>query len=266
MSKKLVFGRFTCVVLVSLLLAMLIVTPLALERTVGVAEGDWFKYGSYIVSFDTNHPNITFPPFGGGLTAEMNETEWILTEVQNVSHKTVHLRTIRHKHNGTETVETGYVEIEIGSGNRTLMAISANLGENDSIYSFVHASWKINKTEVRSYPDVARETNHLNVTRITNMTYIEGNCTINGTSTSTLNYYWDKPTGILVEFSYELIDHVEEYLTTLFTSYKIIDSSVWIVPEFPMQITFPLFMIMALLVTLVYRRKSIKSTSQKYNW
>jgi hypothetical protein len=57
--------------------------------------------------------------------------------------------------------------------------------------------------------------------------------TINGTGQAFTNYYWDRSTGILVEYSYKVIEQVGEYITTLSTSYRIIESNVWIVPEFP---------------------------------
>ena len=90
--------------------------------------------------------------------------------------------------------------------------ISANLEENGTLYTSVdYSTIKINETIARTYPDSARDTNHLN---ITTETEIDQN--------TSMNYYWDKSTGILVEMSQRVIYQTGGYLTSWSTSLRIL--------------------------------------------
>jgi hypothetical protein len=242
------------------LLSTVVATTSAQERIVGVAEGDWFKYGDFTVSWSSNDPwNPTFPPMGREYLEEMNETEWMLVAVQNISHTIVFFHTVKHFKDGSEVTEEGYVNIDSGLGNMPFTAISANLDENDTIYtSNPFSIWKINKKAVRTYPDGVRETNHLNMTQKTEIIRYVDNSTINGTSFIFINYYWDSSTGILVERSYEVIEQVGEYLITLSMSYRITESSVWTVPEFPAW-TPIIFTVVVLTISIaLYKRRLLK--------
>jgi hypothetical protein len=69
------------------------------------------------------------------------------------------------------------------------------------------------------------------------------------------NIYWDRPTGMCVEESYEMRNQTGEYLTTWSMSFRIADSNVWIIPEFPSFLILPLFMIATSLAVIVHKRK-----------
>jgi len=244
------------------LLSTVIVLGSAQERIVGVAEGDWFKYGDFNVSWSSNDPwNPTFPPAGREYLKEMNETEWMSVSVQNISWgKSVFLETVKHFKDGTERTENGSVNIETGTGIMNYRIISANLNVNDTIYtSSPFSTWKIDETIVRTYPDGERETNHLNMTQKTEIIRYMDNSTINGTSSIFINYYWDRSTGILVERSYEEIEQAEEYLINFSMSYKITESSVWTVPEFPTWTSMLLILTVLTVSIAIYKRKLLKT-------
>jgi len=241
------------------LLSTVIVLGSAQERIVGVAKGDWFKYGDFNVSWSSNDPlNPTFPPAGREDLAEMNETEWKLVSVQAVAPWYISFQTVKHFKDGTEKTEDGSLYINTGFGNMVFMAISANLEVNDSIYTSIFSNWKINETVTRTYPDGVRETNHLNMTQKTKIIRYMDNSTINGTSFSFINYYWDRSTGILVECSHEEIEQVGEYLITFSMSYKITESSVWTVPEFPTWTSMLLILTVLTVSIAIYKRKLLK--------
>jgi len=253
--------KFVLLTLVSVfLLSEVIVTSSAQERTVGVSVGDWFKYGDINVSWSSNDPNATFPPPGRPWLEEINETEWMLMSVQNILYTWISFQTIKHFKDGTEKTENGSINIDTGTGDMIYRAISANLNVNDTLYtSGLGSTMKINETVARTYPDGERETNHLNMTREWNITRYIDSWTINGTAYEFINYYWDRSTGILVEHSYEEIEEVGEYLTTLSMSYRITESNVWTVPEFPTWTSMLLILIVLTVAIAIYKRRLLKT-------
>ncbi len=92
-----------------------------------------------------------------------------------------------------------------------------------------------------------RDTNHLNITAAFSSEEFY--------QSMSLNYYWDKSTGILVELSEVVVTVAYDYVTTSSLLSRITDSNVWIVPEFPSFLILPLFMIATLLAVIIYRRK-----------
>ena len=225
-----------------MLAAMVVTLASAQPRTVGVAVGDWFKYGDITGSWSSNDPDAVFP------LLELNETEWMLLSVEDVSGTNITFQSIIHFTNGTEKTEGGYVDIDAGDGNMTLSAISANLNANDTIYSSPgYSTQKINETIVRTYPDGVRDTNCWNMTGEYNVTgfyqYISQ------------SWYWDRASGIFVEMAQEYASQTENYTTTWSILLKITESNVWVIPEFPSFLIPPLFMTATLLLVIVYKRK-----------
>jgi len=227
MKQKLVLLNFISVFLLS---AMVVSAAAAQQRTVGVTEGSWFKY-EVEVNWNSTDPDVLFPPMDDEEWEITKATEWVKMTVTGVSGTNVSLQYLCHFKNGTEENGEDYVDVETGDGaNATLTIISANLGVNDTLYtSGDYSTWAINETITRTYPDGVRNINHLNFT-------YEYSWAINETEYyfyQSLNLYWDKETGILVEESFELYDQAGEYLTIWTTASKLADSSVWVIPEFP---------------------------------
>ena len=189
MNKKTVLSTL---VFVFLLFAMIVTAP-AQTRTVGVLEGDWFKYGDISFDWNSNDPNATISD------PDWNETEWMMILIIDVSGTNITGQKTVHYKNGIEEISGGFVDIDTGDGeNATTMIISANLGVNDALYtSGDFSNWKINETVVRAYPGGVRDTNHLNMTfELSYMDFYQY---------MSMNYYWDKSTGIIVEMSVEEI-------------------------------------------------------------
>jgi len=111
---------------------------------------------------------------------------------------------------------------------------------------------------VRTYPDSVRETNHLNMTK-------EYSFTVNETEYyfyQTVNFYWDRSTGILVEFSFEGINQIGEYLTTWSFLLRITESDVWVVPEFSTLTSILLVFIVITTAISIYKRRILKALNQ----
>jgi len=207
------------------------------DRTVGVSTGDWFKYEDITVTWSSNDPDASKVWYGMDL--EMyNQTEWVKIEITGVSGTNVTMQGIQHFKNGTEEISDGWVDIDTGDSiNASTTVIGANLNEGDPIYTAGdYYNWFINETIIRDYPgpDTPRGTNHINMTYTYQGTIPPD---INVDYFYSINFYWDTATGVLVEDSFEMINQTGEYLTTWSIFFKISESNVWIVPEFPNLIT-----------------------------
>jgi len=226
MKHKVVLLNFV----LAFLLSTMVVTAAAQERTVGVAEGDWFNYG-VDGSWNSTDPNVFSPPSAYGDWETINETEWVKMTITGVSGTNVSVHYLTHYKNGTEEIGDGYIDVDTGDeANATLTIIAANLGVNDNLYtSGDYSTWAINETITRTYPDGVRNTNHINMTYELSWTVNETECYFS----QSVNLYWDKETGVLVEDSFELYNQTGEYLTTWSVGSRITDSSVWTIPEFP---------------------------------
>ena len=225
-------------------------------RTVGVDSGDWFKFGDMTVTWSSNDPNASKVWYGMDL--EMyNQTEWVMVEIIQVSGMNVTIQSVQHFKNGTEETSGGWIDVDTGDGvNATSMLISANLNENDAMYtSGDYSTWFINETITRTYPDGVRETNHINMTYAYNYTippYIEVDYFYS------MNFYWDKATGIMVKDSFEIRNQTGAYLTTWSMTFKITESNVWVIPEFPTWLTWLVAVGTATLVVTLGKRKLLK--------
>ena len=245
---------FLLVFMTSLLVvASVVASP---TRTVGVDVGDWFTYEDVSVTWSSNDPSASKVWYGMDL--EMyNQTEWVSVEITGVSGTNVTVQSIQHFKNGTEEISGGWVDVDTGDGvNATTMLISADLNENDAMYTAGdYSTWFINETIMREYPgpDSSRATNHINMTYAYNYTippyiYVD--------YFYSMNFYWDKATGILVENSFEIMNQTGEYLTSWSLSFKITGSNVWVVPEFSNLVVW-LAVIGTATVVLVFGRRRL---------
>ena len=241
-----------------LVVASVIANP---ERTVGVNVGDWFKYGDITVTWSSNDPNASKDPYGMG--SEMyNQTEWVSTEITGVSGTNVTIQSIQHFKNGTEEISAGWIDVDTGDGvNATTMIIGTNLNQGEPLYTAgYYSTWFINETITREYPgpDSSRETNHINITYAYNHTIPPDT---NVDYFYSMNFYWDKSTGIMVEDSFQVINQTGEYLTAWSMTFKITESSVWVVPEFPNLVVWLAVIGIATAVLIFGKRRLSKNKS-----
>jgi hypothetical protein len=75
----------------------------------------------------------------------------------------------------------------------------------------------------------------------------------NTNSVEYVDYYFDKQTGMLVELRDTTT--YSNPIKTITKFWKIKDSNVWVVPEFPSVLILPLFMIATLLAVIAYKKK-----------
>lgn len=225
-------------------------------RTVGVNTGDWAKSADFDVTWSSNDPNASKVWYGMDL--EMyNQTEWMRVEITQVSGTNVTMQSVLHFTNGSDDTSSGWIDVDTGDTvNATTMIISADLNENDAIYtSGDYSDWLINETITRTYPDGVRETNHINITHAFNYTMPPD---IEVDYFYSMNFYWDRPTGILVEESFEVINQTGEYLTAWSMAFKLTESNVWVIPEFSTWLTWLAAIGTATIVLTLGKRKLLR--------
>ena len=252
------------ILLISFLAGLVLMASVTANgRTVGVSVGDWFKYGDISVTWSSNDPNASKVWYGMDL--EMyNETEWMMVEITQVVGTNVTTQMTQHFKNGSEETGSGWIDVDTGDGvNATFMLISAGLNENDAIYtSGDYSNWFINETITREYPgpDSTRETHHINITYAYNYTMPPD---IEVDFFYSMNFYWDKPTGVFVEDSWEVINQTGDYLTTWSMDLKISESNVWVVPEFPTWSAYLAVIGITTLIVILGKRKLLRLSRNK---
>lgn len=258
-------SKLALLLTVSFLLYVTVLTLVnAQERTVGVMIGDSFKYGYFTANYGSNDPYYethTLPIGALKVMQDYNETEWKLISVRNITSygDLISLQEVQHFKNGTEITFDESVDLYYGtvSGPVTYSVIAANLTVGDEIYESTHyMGQRITQTLNRTYGDVVRQTNFMNFTRLhSNIIRIMDSYNVTGTYDAIINSYWDRASGILVEFSINNIEQVENYTTAWSWSYRLMESNVWTVPEYS---TLPLILLISvtLAITMItYKRE-----------
>ena len=236
---------------VFLLITMVVTSVAAQPRIVGVSVGNWFKYGDITGSWSTNDPSATIPPFA------FNETEWMKMSVQSIVDTNVTGQMTIHYKNGTEESDEGWVDIDTGEGEEGVFwLIAENLDAGHTIYTSAnYSTWTINETIPRTYPGDARDTNHLNIT----VEYQMGNG-IEYYLYMSMNYYWDRSSGVLVEWAQEYVSQIGETLTSWSWAIRLAESDVWVIPEFPTWISILLVFVILTITIPIYKRKLLKTS------
>ncbi len=229
------------------LLLLAIVESAFAVRTPGVSVNDWAFYDDIRVYWNSSYP--VAPPSN---LLKYNETEWMNFTVQNIVGTNVTLESTVQFKNGTQKNSIEWINIQTGEGTMNMSLVGANLNVSDPIYeSPDYLTWTINETVDRFYPDGMRQTNHLNIT------VEEVDEKMGYYFYESLNFYWDKSTGILVEMNHTMHTYVlnDGLFTKWSLFFQITESNLWVVPEFP---TLPLLLTMFVAVsfaTAVVKRK-----------
>jgi len=173
----------------------------------GVSKGEVFDY-SYSLIWASTNPSAT-PPSD---LVEYNNTQQIQFKITGVSGSTLNVDFIRHFKNGSQTIQSGTINLE--NGQTTVpygfLIIGSNLAKNQQVYpNGGHVV--ITDTVTRSYSTGQRETN-----------LISG-----GDATSKTSTYYDKVKGIAVEYSYEIDSFSNSYSVVSTERMVNTNSDVW---------------------------------------
>jgi hypothetical protein len=226
----------------SLFFSLLMVIQLgyAQVRTVGVSEGDWFKYG-FTLDWDYEL-NATAEDF---IFADFLQGDWVTLTIQDVTATNVTGQFMIHFENGTEKLLTGSVDLVTGEGDLRNWLISADLTANDSLYA-TEINEKINETITQEYQWGFTETNHL--------VYSYSFTSEEDYSILCLDLYWDREMGILTEMSFEAEVLQNGTLMDGSASWMLTEYNLELVSEFTQQ-TFILLIVGVTLMISMFKIK-----------
>jgi hypothetical protein len=201
--------------MLALLLALTVFPIVLAQDTVGVKAGDWVKY------------DVKYQGTGNQAWVGRFRPSWIKAvevRVLNVTNGIVSFREIHYGPDGKVNYERTQTS---QSGIRYI--IPANLEPGDkidtipmevSINQWEYVDLTLNDTVPRSYGGVTREANRLMYSRL------EYDGLVGLWANWTLEQCWDKPTGFLLEMTYQMrfIDD-PEYWSAL--KMEIVDTNMW---------------------------------------
>ncbi|MCX8150725.1 MAG: hypothetical protein N3D85_04405 [Candidatus Bathyarchaeota archaeon] len=210
--------------------------------SVGVSPGDEFRYDLTFYWYSTNPADLV-PAY----LIEQNQTDYFQLTVQTTTSTTVVFNTSWRLLNGTIYNSTEIAEVSSGVTG-CVYVYAANLSAGGLLFpSSTTLPWRINSTEFRVYAGSFREINHISV----NSTNIEG------VVYSHMDLYFDKLTGIVVE--YTLTEVRSSAPNQKIVQHLILkDSNVWVIPEFPSILALPIVMAVTGATFLILKRKKLK--------
>jgi hypothetical protein len=207
---------------------------------VGVSKGETFTY-SYNLIWTSTDPSAT-PPTD---LVDYNNTQEIQFKITSVSGPEIGVDFIRIFKNGTQTVQSGSIDVQSGSTTVPFgfLIIGSNLNKNDRVYP-EGGYQTITDTVTRSYASGQRETNVL------------GSQDSSGGTT----IYFDKIKGVAVEHSYEIPSTSGIYSISSTERMVNTNPDVWtVIPEFP-SITVLMILLLAIPILLVaYKKKTLSN-------
>ena len=213
----------------------------------GVSPGNEFIYDIEYIWSSTNQ-SIVIPE----TVLDLNKTEYYKVTITEVEGNKVSFQTKWVFINGTEIEGTGTINLETGlAGVGEFWAIiGSDLNAGERIHPIYPDYVSINDTQTRNYGSGGnRETHLVDLT----FTYVDQD----DPTRYYVEYsqtYFDKQTGMLVE----LIDKTvyTDPVATETLTWKLKETNIWVVPEFPSVLIISLFMISSLLGVIYYKKKS----------
>ena len=212
----------TAILAITLMLSI-VLPVLAVAYNPGVTAGQYVKYGNFV---------------GVGPGAEsFNEYAWLKLQVMDVSGKEVTFLSTSQFKNGTAISGNGTISVwnvEVGtedgvpSTQGPIIAVSLNQGDPIPPSN----TYSVNRTETRVYLGNSRTVNILDAS-ISTPDY-----------NTTLNYVYDKSSGMLLESTTQTVTQDDSSPVTTAISYNIIDTNIFeatpspspSIPELPIAI------------------------------
>lgn len=231
--------------------------------TVGVASGNVFRY-SYVCYFNSNDPHAV-PPAS---ISSINQTDYFMINVTGVSGASVNYETMLQGLNGAS--HPGVCSMNVGTGTTSISGyggptdasnfffIARNVGMMGRMFPSSLLSPTINETLSMPYSGGSRLTNHFVTSTTSNGMIVNS------------DFYYDQATGMMVQWRQETIQTSGTIQTNSTQMMNISSSNVWVIPEFPSDVS---FLIVAMSVSALAvlgitkfkrnRAKKLKSTIYK---
>jgi hypothetical protein len=229
-------STLTLIIVAVFALAAFLSTVSAQSVTSGVSKGQTIDY-SYNIIWTSNDPSAV----PSAESIEFNNTQTIEFRITDVSSSTVSLDFFRYFKNGTMASQSGTINLDSGTSNVPygFLIIGANIDKDQKVYpSGGHQI--ITDTVTRSYSSGQRETN-----------VISG-----GDSSEKMTTYFDKATGVAVDYTYDIYTHNGNYLTTSTEKMITTNADTWTttIPEYSI-LPVAIILIVVSLATLVLAKR-----------
>jgi hypothetical protein len=241
--------------LISLTIIMLLSSSIFLATTsiasaqsvvAGVSKNETFDY-SYSLIWTSTDPSAT-PPND---LVEYNNTQKIQFEITNVEETDISVDFIRLFNNGTETVESGSIDIESGTVSVPygFLIVGANLNKNQQVYP-TGGHQLITDTVTRSFAGVQREINVISSEDSSEKTSID----------------FDRAKGVALDYLFEIRETSGNYNIVSTERLTSTNSNDWTVASstLPLQLIGIIIVIIAIIivvVAIVVRKKRKPNTS-----
>jgi ribosomal protein L40E len=199
------------VALLFAILCIMVVGSAYAQTLVGVSSGNTFKYDLSFGWTSTNPDDVVPPTF-----VAHNQTDYFEITVTTVTGSTVEVNTTWSFLNGTIVPESQIAEVSTGATG-SIYVYAANLAAGSRLFPSTDLDFMVNETIPRYYQGSDfRETNHISFT----FTGREGEVY------SAMSLYFDKATGIVVE--YTLTDVYTATPSQTFIRHMVLkDTNVW---------------------------------------
>lgn len=217
----------------------------------GVSPGNEFIYDIKFFHESTNKSAII-----PNSILDINKTDYFKVTITQVEQNEVSIQTTWRFINGTEIEGSGTKNLENGATSGDFWAIiGSNLNAGDRLHPMGFDRIFINDTLTKNYElGGNRETNLIDLSYTF---YDEEDPSLFYTEFS--ETYFDKQTGMLVELIEKAI--FPEPLTTESLTWKLVDTNVWVVPEFPSTLILLIFMISSIFGLIIIKMKNKNSTN-----
>ncbi|MGD9130923.1 MAG: hypothetical protein PVH73_05040 [Candidatus Bathyarchaeota archaeon] len=226
------------------LLSAMTVPSLSQDLTVGVSVGDTFTYeGDWF--HDVTSGGTTIP---NQLVAYQfwNETDSVTRTVIDVADTMVTFENEFHFSNGSSATNTT-VE-DVANPGWVHLCVGANMEPGDTFYydeTYLVDYLTFNSTVMWGYETDSRETLYHQSTTAAWATVVR-------------QYWFDKETGILVKAQLDAGYDLEDQNSTTGTLVELVDTSIWVIPEFPTGTAMLLVFVAVTVCVNIYRRKKLK--------
>ena len=196
--------------------------------TVGVANGDFFRY-NYTCYFNSNNPHVV----PSASFSAINQTDYFMVNVTDVSGASVNFETMLRGLNGSSSI--GVCNMNVGTGITSFSGYAGPVSTNNfyfmargvgmmgRMFPSSTSSPTINDTFLMPYASDSRLTNHFET---------NDNNTLIGVYNN-LDIYYDQATGMMVQWRQETIQTSGTTQTNSTQMMNIASSNVWVIPEFP---------------------------------
>jgi hypothetical protein len=222
-----------------------------MSSIVGVSSGDFFQY-KYTCYFNSDDPHAASP----ASFSLINQTDYFMINVTDVSGSTVHFDTSLRGLNGSSTL--GVCSMNVGTGMSSISGyggppsassfyfMARNVGMMGRMFPSSLASPTINGSVMMPYAGEPRLTNHFVTTS-----------TSNGVST-TQDFYYDQATGMMVQWRQETIQVSGTLQTNATQMMNVASSNVWVIAEFPTNSILLVLMVAGSTIAIVSRMAKFK--------